>query len=369
MSKRVVVIGPCPDKRGGMSSVMATYRSHGLFDGERCTFFATATEGGRWYKAWIAGYALLRFFLLLSLNRVSLLHAHGASFGSFWRKRTFIQLASWKGVPVVYHLHSGGFRNYFENSLSERGRARFVGMLRGCRQIYCLNRDAKSWLDSLVRGAAPVSVFPNPIEIFALRKLTPPVLSFLFLGRLEREKGVFELVSAVAPLCKIHPDLELVLCGYGPAEHELKALVSDLGIEGNVVFPGWVDANEKMTRLERATAFVLPSYAEGLPMSVLEAMVAGVPVVASSVGGIPEMLEQGKCGYLVPPRDVACLSQALEEVLDSPEALVRAARAACRVRSEYAADVVVNRLRDEYDRIVGDGSRRTTDLGSPRIEP
>ena len=128
----------------------------------------------------------------------------------------------------------------------------------------------------------------------------------LALGRLSPEKGHATLVDAFQHAAL--PNCRLVLVGDGPCEADLRAAAAPLG-EGRVVFAGWRD--DPWACLGAADVFVLPSLREGLPLAVLEALAAGVPVVASAVGGVPGALGHGTCGLLVPPSDVLALSRAL----------------------------------------------------------
>ncbi|TVT47855.1 MAG: glycosyltransferase [Denitromonas halophila] len=348
MRKRIIVVGPHPDMRGGIASVLHVYRAHGLFREAQCQFLATTVDGSRFKKLLVGSSALLRFVWLIATGQAGLLHVHAASFGSFWRKRLFVGVARRFSVPVIYHLHSGLFRGFYENKLDDAGRNKARRMLGMCQRVFCLNSETKLWLESVLDAGVRVDVFPNPIEICDVPARRSNTSSVLFLGRLVREKGVYELLRAFSPVCRRYPGLSLVLCGTGPEEAGLRALADELSIAPNVIFPGWVDGARKSELLAEASVFVLPSYAEGLPMSILEAMVANVPIVATAVGGIPDMLDDGACGQLVPPRDEAKLTEALMRALDAPQVLPGVSRAAQRVRELYAAEAVISRLRTEY---------------------
>jgi len=350
--KSVVMIGPCPDAKGGMASVVAVYRANGLFSDGRCCYLTTATEGGAVQKIWVAVLALVRFVALLVLGRVSILHVHGASHGSFWRKRFFMRLARLFSVPVIFHLHGGEFMQFVDERLDAPTRQRVIDTLGACRLIYCLNQEIGCWLRTLVPGVR-VQVMPNPIDLSAYPKSNAarePIV--LFLGRLEREKGVFDLVEAVANIAERVSGISLVLCGAGSAKFALQQLAEQKGIGALVEFPGWVDGQAKADLLQRAGVFVLPSYAEGMPIAVLEAMAAATPVVASSVGAVVEMLEGGASGFVVEPGNVSMLGQAiLSALIDANVTGAMTERASIRVRSTYAADVVIAHLRQCYSEL------------------
>jgi glycosyltransferase involved in cell wall biosynthesis len=119
----------------------------------------------------------------------------------------------------------------------------------------------------------------------------------------------------------------------------------ELGIAENVTLLGWIGARRREELLARATVFVLPSHAEGLPVSMLEAMAAGCPVIATAVGGIPDVISDGFNGLLIPPRDPAALARAMERLLTDPPlafAMGRAARAT--IASRFTPDRAVERV-------------------------
>lgn len=346
------MIGPCPDAKGGMASVVAVYHANGLFASGDCLYLTTAVEGGGLRKLTVAASAFIRFFTLLIGGKVALLHVHGASHGSFWRKLAFMRLAGLFSVPVIFHLHGGEFRQFVDERLSAASRKRVIDALAACRLIYCLNEDIAAWLRSLV-PVVPVQVMPNPIDLRACTesdaKREPNVL---FLGRLEREKGVFDLVEAVATIAHLVPGIRLTLCGAGSARDELEQLAVQKGIGALVQLPGWVVDDAKTALLNHAGVFVLPSYAEGMPMAVLEAMAAATPVVATKVGAVADMLENGASGFVVAPGNAAMLGKAILAALTDGRAThAMTARAAARVRSTYAAAVVIARLRQHYSEL------------------
>jgi glycosyltransferase involved in cell wall biosynthesis len=170
----------------------------------------------------------------------------------------------------------------------------------------------------------------------------------LFLGRLGHAKGTYDLLQAVHLLLARHPDIELVLVGDGDAAAAHQA-AQKLGLGAHVVLPGWVAGAAKAQLLANATVFVLPSYAEGLPMSLLEAMAAGLAVIASAVGGIPEIVTDGIEGRLVEPGDVPALAHALDRVLSDCAVRARMGRAGrAKAESAFASRLVVPQVEKIY---------------------
>lgn len=171
------------------------------------------------------------------------------------------------------------------------------------------------------------------------RQLNGQPARVLALGRLAPEKALDRLIDAAAGATA---PCELVLTGDGPERVALEKRARDRSVAARVHFPGFVD--DVAVQLEAAHVFALPSLREGLPMALIEASCAGLPVIASRVGGVPELVRDGETGRLVPPDDVEALRAALDEVLSSYDRFAAAARAhAATLRAEYG----VRRWADE----------------------
>lgn len=172
-------------------------------------------------------------------------------------------------------------------------------------------------------------------------------LCALFVGRLAGVKGVPILIEAVARLVDRYPDLTLRLVGDGPDRKALEAEVVRRGLRDRIVFLGYRSQGDVAEELARADVFVLPSFAEGVPVVLMEAMAAQVPVLTTRIAGIPELVEDGVSGRLVAPGDVAAFTSALEDLLADP-AVRRSYGAAGRARviSDYDAAIEAQRLSD-----------------------
>ncbi|HSS48365.1 MAG TPA: glycosyltransferase, partial [Thermoanaerobaculia bacterium] len=171
-------------------------------------------------------------------------------------------------------------------------------------------------------GVEGVGVIPNvtgglAIEPAADLEGEPGYL--LFVGRLRIRKGVEVLLEALKDLRSQHPETVLRIAGDGEHRSRLERRVKDLELGDAVAFLGTCDAGRVWRLLAGAAALVVPSIYEGMPLVVLEAMAAGVPVVAGAVSGIPEVVVDGETGWLVPPEDPRALRRALEDVLARPE--------------------------------------------------
>ena len=159
-----------------------------------------------------------------------------------------------------------------------------------------------------------------------------------FVGRLDPVKGALLLIEAMATVLKAHPDATLTLAGDGPARAGAEARAKALGIEAAIHFAGFMTQGQVADLLAQSDMLVLPSFAEGLPVVYMEALASGIPVVASRVAGVQELVEDGVTGYAIPPGDVATLADRMIRLMDDPAA-ARAMGEAGRKAVEAGFDI------------------------------
>jgi glycosyltransferase involved in cell wall biosynthesis len=345
--RRVVMLGTAPQTHGGISAVVEAWRAGGLFERWPIDYVATHCDGGAGAKLLAAARALRRFIALLAAHRRVLVHVHCASHASFWRKCVFMAIAHAARCPVVLHLHGGGFVHFYEDECGPLGRRLVRHFLGRAACLIGLTENWRAWLAG-VTARPNVVCIPNPVRAQPALERRGRRNVVLFLGRIEDAKGVPELLQAFAVLRAAVHDAQLVCAGAGDLEGAQRRAEA-LGIADAVRFPGWVGEAEKRAWLARASVFVLPSRAEGLPMSLLEAMAAGVPVVASAVGGIPDVVKHGVNGLLVAPGDELDLLRAMRRLLREPQ-LAAALGAAGRetVRAKHSPEQVLAQLGEVY---------------------
>ncbi|RED18260.1 glycosyltransferase [Pontivivens insulae] len=143
-------------------------------------------------------------------------------------------------------------------------------------------------------------------------------VKFVFVGWLVTEKGLKELMAATERLAKNH-SFEVTIIGGGTMLEELRQWASEVPDNVAIRVPGWIQGDSLQVRMAEADIFVLPSYAEGFPMSLIEAFTLGLPAIATNVGGISGSLISGKNGQLIQPRDIDSLTEAMEKYLSHPE--------------------------------------------------
>ncbi len=159
-------------------------------------------------------------------------------------------------------------------------------------------------------------------------------------GRLSRQKGQLLLLDALALLAGQNVPFRMTIVGDGPLRPELERRVQELGLSDRVQITGWLPNSEICALIMDARALVLPSFAEGLPVVLMEALALARPVITTYVGGIPELVTDGVCGWLVPAGDVDQLSRAIRECLRAPDSRIRAMGRVGRARVVELHDIV-----------------------------
>jgi glycosyltransferase involved in cell wall biosynthesis len=177
----------------------------------------------------------------------------------------------------------------------------------------------------------------------------------LYSGRLSYEKGLLDLVASARYVCMEYPDLHFVIAGKGPLERRLKKLVSKIGLDNKFFFVGQADRNRILKLYQNAIVYVQPSYCEGLPTSLLEAMASGIPIVATSAGGIPDLVVNNETGFLVPPKNPRAMANALVVLLEDAKLRKRIGELARkRVERCFSWKAISNKLLNCYDLIIND---------------
>src|SRR5829696_2549120 len=263
--------------------------------------------------------------------------------------------------PRIVHLHVGGrSRVWLLRALSSARRVAHVHGERAedgtplpletlARSVQAVIATSKAVAAAVPGGATVVYPGVDVVDTVASPSLGPPTVGTI--GRLEPIKGMTFLLEAAAVLRRRLPELRIELAGSGSCEPRLRSLAAQLGIAEAVNFLGWRDDVDSLH--QRWQVFAQPSIHEGLGLSVLEAMAAGRPVVASATGGLPELVEDERTGFLVPVGDVEALSGRLGRLLEDEALRFRMGEAARRrAAGSFSLDEMAARTAAVYDRLL-----------------
>lgn len=345
MKKKVLMIGPARSVHGGISGVVNNYYEAGLKEKIDLCYIGTMVEGSKIRKLLKAMTAYIQF--LCKLPKYQIVHVNVASDASYVRKSLFIRTAKLAGKKIVIHQHGGDFEGYY-GSLSPKGKESVKKVLSMGDAFVTLTPVGKVFFGNIV-NPVKIIILPNAVRIPEAVSKEYGQKKLLFLGRICKEKGIGELLHVMPRLKQQFPDVMLYLGGIWEDE-KLKKQVE--ACSDCVTYIGWISGKDKEKYLTDCDIFVLPTYFEGQPVSVLEAMAYSCAIAASEVGGIPQMITQGQTGILMQPKDENSLQDALTKLLANPELCKQLGENAReKIQKEFSIEESMKRLLSIYEKL------------------
>ena len=314
---KVVHVGPGLGVRGGVSAVerlIIDFVSHHV----QVEHIATMEDGGILRRMRVFGTALWRIHSILRDQSPCIFHVHFASRGSTLRKCIVCLMVLRTSDWLVLHAHGGAFDSFFSN-LPKPLQDRVARTFRRSHGFVVLSTQWQEFY------ATQLAVHRDRIQIM-INPTNPPSpvpdrsgrdsVQFLFLGRIDDQKGAFELLDAYQALpTTSRAAARIVFAGDGRVA-ELRRRAADVGPD--VVVHTWLEHEQRDHLLAVSDVLVLPSKHEGVPMAILEAMAYGLPVIATPVGGIPDVIRHGREGLLVEVGNQGALTAALARMVTEP---------------------------------------------------
>jgi len=342
--KSVLFIGPHYKQRGGIASVLEVYHK----SIPNFIFIASYNKRNAFYNIIYFGVAFLKFLMVIIFNRnIKIVHLHTASYGSFLRKSILLIFAKMFGKKTVLHIHSGGFKIFFNESGILQSPIKYV--LNISDDLVCLSDEWKDYFDSLTKRKKSIVVnnpviFPENIQQAQCKK---PV-QVLFLNHIRTEKGLFDLLDFFnMNKSWLNGSFKLNIAGAGDLER-MQKIIKDNQLEDVIEYKGWVSGKEKEALVQENHVFVLTSYFECLPMSILESMAMGKAIIATNVGGIPRVVRPNENGWLVEPGDLNELAVVFKEILAKPELLKNYGDRSLQIIQDYSPEKVNDKLNNIY---------------------
>lgn len=355
MRPYVLMIGSHPQRViGGIATMIRTILASPLAEEFEIEHIPSAVDGSQARKLWTVVVALVRYVWRLLCRRVSLVYVHIGGDRSIYRKSAFIVLGKLFGRKLLLHCHGGNTpRYYYERSWLGRWYLRSVLRL-GDRLLVvseALREALPRYLPDcdihLLRNAVPVQAARGG------RATNGRPVRVLYLGHFLKLKGIYDLVEAIPKICAQAPELKFWLCGLHEVQ-QVRALCRQRKVMHVVEYLGPIPFEQRWAALRQADIFVLPSYEEGLPVTILEAMAVGLPVVATPVGGIPQVITDGMNGFLIPPGDIDALASSILRLAQAPALRQRMGELnRARIAEEFDAAAFVKKLADHFRDLTG----------------
>jgi len=354
----VVIIAPDPDRvKGGMSTWVRNILASELTREYPLEFIATYVEDRPLIKFGVVLRAFFIFLYKLATLNFDLAHIHVSQKGSFYRKLIFILLAKAGRKKVLLHCHGSRFDQFYQKGPSWQ-KALIRWGLSLCDGVVTLSPQWNEFYSQIMEpgrlrileNAIPLQNYQRPP---GHEKSLSKNLVVLFAGEVGERKGAYDLLAIVPDLIGQVPQARVLLAGNGDPIR-IGTAIQSFQIEDRLQWLGWVSPEEMIGIYHQADIFVLPSYHEGLPMAILEAMACGLPIVSTKVGGIPELIEEGENGILIHPGDRVALLNSLASLLNDP--ILRehmALKNVQKIREQYDIPIYIQKLKNLYGDILG----------------
>ncbi len=340
--KNILMLGPDLTVRGGISSVeKILLEKMRAAEKLHIKFIPTHRDISKAGKLMFAVKNYFKFLTSLLIDKIDVLYIHMSGDASFYRKSFFALTGVLFHKRIVFHMHGSDFDGFYKKGwyLIKRY-IEFV--IRKAHEIIVLTEEWKGFYFS-INECENIIVIHNSVVVND-NHYNPEGNLITMLGRLGKRKGVYDILDVAEEIVKEHPDIRFVLAGDGEVENAIQTAV-EKGLYEHVIVPGWVDAVQIEKILSTTVIYTLPSYAEGLPMSVLEAMAYGIPVIATDVGGLHEVIKSDENGILIKPGDKAALKDNIQRLLGQKELRMKLSHNGYQtLKDNFNADVFAQRV-------------------------
>jgi len=354
MKINVLTIGPdYKTLKGGIASVLEVYSKYD----KEFTFLPTYSSENTVKNILFFPFKYFHIlFFLLTHPSYKLVHIHGSSYISFYRKYLlFLTIKYLLRRKIIYHIHGAKYHVFIKNTNQLVGMM-IKQMLEQSDGIICLSIQWKQFFEknlTLKKIYILNNIVPLPSDTVKniVKNREDKKISFLLLGRVGKRKGIFDLIDTVYKnrdyfLGKI----EIVIGGDGEIER-LKKEIKEYRLEEIVQYVGWVSGTKKDTLLANSDVYLLPSYNEGLPISILEAMSYKKPIISTDVGGISTIVKNNFNGFLIKAGDKEALFAGMKYFIENREKIDEYGHNSFQISKDFLPEKVIKNLHIIYSKV------------------
>jgi len=318
----VLLVGPIPPPYGGQSVLVKSILESNLSNKFEMIVLNVAHDRPDPFKrAALTIFFLVRLLVLLvSVHRIKLMHIHTSAGTAFYEKNLFSIIGKLFRKKVILHIHGGRFKHFWKKSWI-LNKYLIKKALDINDSVIVLSQEWKSFFECYVQCRTKIIALPNAIKCgnYGFVKPEAAAVTFLFVGHLKREKGLLDLLEALRILQRTkNLHIKVKLMGVGDTsknERKIRAAFAEVDMTC-VEFLGLLYGEEKWCQFMSADVFILPSHSEDMPISILEAMFCGLPIISTCVGAIPEIIGEGINGFLIKPHDIHALAETMKLVAE-----------------------------------------------------
>lgn len=312
---KILMIGPDIDLvPGGMSSVVKNYLKSSLSKKVDIKYISTNIEDIFFKKICWAIKGFIEY--IKNISSCDIVHIHMAERGSFYRKSLFILIGKLYRKKILVHFHGAEFDKFYHEECG-KVRKKYINYILNLVDVnIALGEEWKAKIQKYTK--TKVVILNNAVYTKSTKLYNNENKYITLLGRLEERKGTFDLLDIADDIIEFDNEIKIILAGDGNLQ-KVNKIISTKKYKENIELLGWIDKEKRDEILKDSLIFTLPSYNEGMPMAILEAMSFGIPLVVSNVGGIPTVVEDNINGYLITPGDKEVLKLSILKLLKDKE--------------------------------------------------
>ncbi|MCI8466462.1 MAG: glycosyltransferase family 4 protein [Lachnospiraceae bacterium] len=304
---KVLMCGSKLSVGGGMVTVIKNYLNCKDWNDIEITYIPTHIDKSNIVKAGFYCIAYIRIFFLTVFRHYDLAHIHTTENGSFFRKGYLAKLLKRRKIKVILHHHIDYTEFYLRQS--EKNKQFINHIFNEVDLNIVLGKNQGEFIKDKAANAN-IRVVYNAVNTYAINPYNVNATYVMFFGWLIERKGIFDFLRAIRELdAVLDENIKFILCGEG--EPSIYDKIKDLGINNRIAHIGWVNREERDKYFKNTFVHVLPSYREGLPMTILESMAYGIPNIATNIATIPEVIQSEKNGILIRAGDIEALKSSI----------------------------------------------------------
>lgn len=311
---KIIIVGPDPNYKGGIATLI---RNMLKYKNESCQFtmYVARPEGNILVKSLLVPIYTLYFIIRLIQVKYDIVHIHISENWGFYRYVPFVIISKMFGIPVIIHSNACEFDSFYE------------------RQNKIQKNIVKATLD---KSDLIIAVSPEWNEVFSRISSTKVITIYNFIdipnsnfynknsinilssGQIGKRKGYYDIIKVIPSIIHDNNKIKFKFCGNGEVT-KICEEINNLEISDYVNVSSWLHNSKIIELLKDTMIFLLPSYNEGMPLAILEAMSYGVPIISTNVGGIPTLVEHGVNGLIISPGDTKQLEYAINLLINDPD--------------------------------------------------
>lgn len=343
----VLMIGTSRRTKGGITTVVNSYYKAGLDKKINLKYIETVNDGNKLSKIlkMIKGF----FQFIFNVKNYDIVHIHMSSRYSTWRKSIYINISKLINKKIILHMHGSEFDIFYKEECNDFQKKYIKKMFNKANTIIALTEEWKIFL-SHITDKKKIVVIKNSIQVPSNFNKNINNKNILFLGIIGKRKGLYDLIEVIKKLKKKYKDIHLYIGGNGEVKKLLELMKSN-NLQNNITYLGWLNEEQKIKYLKKCTYYILPSYNEGQPLSVLEAMGYKCVTISTNINGIKEIITSKKDGILIDPGDTKKLYDEIVELINTKELRKKYSNNGYnKILKEFNIETTINELLKLYMR-------------------